>query len=90
MQVSTPTPPPHWDDWPKGTTDSGDVVVPTFLVIHYSSNFIETVQTKSGYFHVTRWRPISLYVFFSDVQSHILTLSSRSMLICKSVFQRKG
>ena len=54
MQVSTPPLPPPRDDWPKGTTDSGDVVVPTFLVIHYSSNFIETVQTKSGYFHVTR------------------------------------
>ena len=49
-----PPPPPPRNDWPKGTTDSGDVVVPTFLVIHYSSNFIETVQTKSGYFHVTR------------------------------------
>ena len=49
-----PSPPPAGDDWAKGTTDSGDVVVPTFLVIHYSSNSIETVQTKSGYFHVTR------------------------------------
>ena len=83
-------PPAPGGNWPKGTTDSGDVVIPTFLVIHYSSNFIETADKIWLFSRHTFTTYFSGYVFFSDVQSHIFALSSRSVLTSKSAFQRKG